>query len=327
MPGGRRSTSPRTRRYIDGMETTPTRAFAASSTEVYVVFNYPVKTASLTAAAWTVKVATVAQTTSSVVCANNIVLITVSTGIFVPIAEAIPALTVSYDGTDNTFMDDIGSGRKVPAFTNFITDPRFDLKESAFWLMKEQASAPSTPASGYGVLYPDNAGSLHYLNDAGLNFNLSHTHRTLSITYISGTGTAGADNTAQTVKSLTLPANSMTQVGDRLKIQVFWTGDTGAAITGTLKVGPAASEVTVAATTDAGGTSLQVSTALLHYIDNTHANVLEEEGGTLGNNSAVNVAGFTWDASQNILFTQDAIANNHIIVYEMVVDSMPKAAA
>ena len=149
----------------------------------------------------------------------------------------------------------------------------------------------------------------------------------LSISYISGTGTAGADNTAQTVKTLVLPANTITQVGDRLKIQVFWSGDTGAAITGTLKVGPSGSEVTVAATTDSGTTALQVSSVLLHYIDNTHANVIEEEGGTLGANSAANVAGFDWDSDQNIIVTQDAIPNNHIVVYEIIVEVLPKVVA
>lgn len=150
-------------------------------------------------------------------------------------------------------------------------------------------------------------------------------HRSTPSTYISGTGTAGADNTAQTVKSVSLAANTMTQVGDRLRVRVFWRGDTGTPITATLKVGPSGAEVTVASGTDAGGVSLFEAEAWLHYIDNTHANVIETGAiPATRPNSAANVAGFTWDAAQVILVAQDAIANNHVVVYAIIVDLMPK---
>ena len=149
-------------------------------------------------------------------------------------------------------------------------------------------------------------------------------HHSKACTYISGTGTAGADNTAQTVKSVTLPADSLTQVGDRLRVRVYWTGDTGANITGTTKLGPASTEVTIATTTDVGAASLQVNEAWLHYIDNTHANIIENEAGAIGAVSAVNVAGFTWNAAQNVLIAQDAAVANHVIVYALIIDVFPK---
>jgi len=152
----------------------------------------------------------------------------------------------------------------------------------------------------------------------------SGIHQSLSITYIDGTGTAGADNTAQTVKTVTLPANTMTQVGDRIRIRTYWRGDTGTAITGTNKLGPAGSEVSISDTTDLGGSTLQVNEAWLHYIDNTHANIIENEAGGVGALSAPNVAGFTWNASQDIIFTQSAAVNNHCVLFALIVDRFPK---
>ena len=148
-----------------------------------------------------------------------------------------------------------------------------------------------------------------------------------SISYISGTGTAGVDNTAQTIKTLALPADAMRAVGDRIRIRAYWKGSTGGAVTGTIKVGPAASEVTVSNQADAGGTASFMNEVCLEYIDNTHANVMEHEAGNLGAVSAFNVAGFTWNAAQNVLFTQDAIADNHAILFSMTVEIWPKGIA
>lgn len=149
-------------------------------------------------------------------------------------------------------------------------------------------------------------------------------HRNTSLTYISGTGTAGADNTAQTVKTLTMPANVMREVGDRLRIRAYWVGTTGGALTGTVALGPSGSEVSVSNTTDGGGTSAQVNEAELQYIDDTHANILEIEAGALGALSAPNVSGFTWSAAQSIIFTQDAAVGNHAILYTVIVEVLPR---
>jgi hypothetical protein len=149
-------------------------------------------------------------------------------------------------------------------------------------------------------------------------------HRSTFMTYISGTGTAGTDANAMTVYTTTFPANTLVQVGDRMRIRTYWKGDTGAAVTGSVKVGPAASEVLVSHTTDSGGATLQLNEAWLHYIDNTHSNIIENEAGALGAVSNMNVAGFTWNASQDIIFTQSAAAENHAILYALIVDVFPK---
>ena len=146
---------------------------------------------------------------------------------------------------------------------------------------------------------------------------------TIANTYVSGTGTAGADNTAQTVKTIVLPANTLSQLGDRTRIRVYWFGDTGSPITGTTKL----NGVTIGHTTDLGATSPQVIESWLHYIDNTHANIIENESGEIGAASAVNVSGFDFDSDQNIDVTQDQIANNHITVYFIAADIFPKGVA
>lgn len=145
-------------------------------------------------------------------------------------------------------------------------------------------------------------------------------HKSTDITYISGTGTAGTDNTAQTLITVVLPANSLTQVGDRIRIRAYWTGDNGTAITATTSI----NGVPVGDTTDAGAASLQICESWIHYIDNTHGNIIEQEGGALGNLSAPNVSGFDWDSNQNITFAQNQIANNHCILYALIIDIFPK---
>jgi hypothetical protein len=165
-------------------------------------------------------------------------------------------------------------------------------------------------------------GNIAALSNTAL-VNLFHAfglHHGKACTYIDGTGTAGADGTAQTVKSVTLPANSASQLGDRVRVRVYWRGDTGAAITATTTV----NAVTVSHTTDIGGASFYINEVYLHYIDNTHANIIETENGSLGALSAANVAGFDWDSDQTIAVAQDNVANNHIVVIAVIVDCFPK---
>jgi hypothetical protein len=154
---------------------------------------------------------------------------------------------------------------------------------------------------------------------------LNGAHKSTNLTYISGTGTAGTDDTAAVLYTAVLPADSLTVVGDRIRVRQYWTGDTGSAITGSSYVGPSGSEVLVGHTTDGGAANLQIVETWLHYIDNTHANIIETESGALGDLSAPNVAGFTWNADQHIEFRQNQILNNHCILYAMIVDIFPKA--
>lgn len=140
-----------------------------------------------------------------------------------------------------------------------------------------------------------------------------------SITYISGTGTAGTDNTAMTVKTVTLPANTLTQVGDRMRIRTYFAATGGAPDAGATKI-----NTVLTADTSVGGTSLALTECWIHYLDATHANIIEDESGALGPVSAVNVAGFAWASNQDIIFTQTAVPAQHLVLYAMIIDIFPK---
>lgn len=149
----------------------------------------------------------------------------------------------------------------------------------------------------------------------------SRAVRPLSTNHVTGTGTAGVDNTAQDVVTIVVAANTLTQVGDRIRIRCFWTGDTGGGVTGTTKL----NSVTLTSGTDSGGTTFQEQQAYLHYVDDTHANIIAYVNGVLDTSiSAANVSGFDWDADQNFIISQNAVANNHIIVYFFAADIFPK---
>jgi len=175
------------------------------------------------------------------------------------------------------------------------------------------------------IVQPSSGNAIANLNSLGLTsgatLKLTGAVYPHSCTYISGTGTAGADGTAQTVKTVSLTANSLTQVGDRLRIRVYWRGDTGAPITATVQV----NSVTVSAATDSGTSSYFVTECYLHYIDSTHANILENGSyPATGANTAANVAGFAWTSAQNIDVLQNNVVENHIVVLAVIVDIFPK---
>jgi hypothetical protein len=143
-------------------------------------------------------------------------------------------------------------------------------------------------------------------------------HRSLSITYISGTGTAGTDNTQMTVKSLTLPANTLTQVGDRMRLRAYVQATSGPPIISVVQLNGVISGAKTLVNVD-----VAVQETWWHYIDNTHSNILET-GGAPGY-TLLNVAGFDWGSDQALLISQTKIAAQHIIVGVMIVDFFPKA--
>lgn len=143
----------------------------------------------------------------------------------------------------------------------------------------------------------------------------------LSCTYISGTGTAGTDNVAGTVKSVTIPANVLTQVGDRIRLRTYWKGDTGSPVTATA----ALNGVELATSQDVGAANFFVTENYLHYTSGTSANIIESGAypatGTHSNN---NVGGFAWASTQAFALMQNQVVDNHIVVYCMFVDALPK---
>ena len=147
-------------------------------------------------------------------------------------------------------------------------------------------------------------------------------HRSLSSSYISATGTSGTDDTLEILLSAHIAANTLTREGDRLEIRCVWAGTTGTAIAGHVTV----NDVLVSTTTDSGGTSFQFNHVCLHYIDSTHANVIEDQGGVPLGLTTMNLAGFDWTIEQDILFRQSKAANNHIVLYGVLLDIKPMTA-
>ena len=191
--------------------------------------------------------------------------------------------------------------------------------------LAERASAVADIASmGQAWVKDDTPNGFWFTDDGGNDHPLSSSLYSLANTYISGSGTAGTDNTAQTVKTVVLPAGILHEVGDRIRIRVYFIGDTGGNITMTNTV----NGVTIASATDGGGATWFMTETWLHYIDATHANIAEM-GATpaTGSNSAANVAGFDWTSAQNVDTDQDQVAGNHIVVFAIFMEVFPKGIA
>ena len=147
-----------------------------------------------------------------------------------------------------------------------------------------------------------------------------HTKMTAATYAGDPTGTAGNANTAETIITRVLAANALIQAGDRIRIRtwVFITG--GAALTITTKL----NGVTISDLVHTGAAEFDLTEAWVHYVDDTHFNLIEQETGSgLGDLTAVNVAGSNWDAQQDITVEQDAAAGSYATVYGIFVDIFP----
>jgi hypothetical protein len=190
-----------------------------------------------------------------------------------------------------------------------------------------------TNFSGSTLVLPNAATAGDLLYASGSNTYASTTRKaaglayTLSTSYVDGTGTAGTDNTAMTVKSVNIDADTLTQVGDRVHISVKYKTDTGTALAPTMTVNGV---TTVAVTATATDASVHTMETWLSYIDSTHANVTSWWRAANGavaqevTNSGSNVASFAWGSVQAVNIVQNAIANNRIIVTEIVMTVYPK---
>jgi len=141
-------------------------------------------------------------------------------------------------------------------------------------------------------------------------------HRNLPITYVAGFGTptSGTDNTAMFVKSLALPANTLTRVGDRIHIMCSYKATTGGIIEGDLTLnGVALSSVFV------NNADLVRMEVYLEYVNSTTANIID----LISSNTAVQVGSFDFTASQDLVIAQTAVASQHIDIYSLTVDFLP----
>ena len=133
-------------------------------------------------------------------------------------------------------------------------------------------------------------------------------------------GTAGTANTDMNIITRVLAANSLIRQGDRLRIRTWMFISGGAAITVTTKI----NGIDVGTVTHTGADEFDLTESWLHYIDDTHFNLIEQETGSgLGDLSAVNVSGIDWDASQDIVIHQTAAPGSYATVYGIFVDILP----
>jgi hypothetical protein len=148
--------------------------------------------------------------------------------------------------------------------------------------------------------------------------------KTTTATFVSATGAIGTVNTAETVLTRSIPANALKAIGDRIRIRTWFVAQAGPSIVTKTSLGPDGSEVAVGDVTHTGGAAFDLTESWVHYIDNTHGNIIEQEAGAgIGNLTAVNVPGFIWNAEQNIIVAQSAVAAQFITVYGLFVDIFP----
>lgn len=189
-----------------------------------------------------------------------------------------------------------------------------------FYMVEKAAAGPDIEARGQWWVKSQTPNEPWFTGDDGVDHPLLGKVYPLANTYISGSGTAGADNTAQTVITAVIPANTITQLGDRLRVRVYFRGDTGGAVTMTCTV----NGVTIASQADGGGTTWFMTETWLHYIDSTHANIAETGAGAELASSTANAAGFDWTSAQDVDCDQNQVAGNHIVVYAIFLDVYPK---
>jgi hypothetical protein len=121
------------------------------------------------------------------------------------------------------------------------------------------------------------------------------------------------------VKTVELPTNTLTKLGDRIRIRVYFAATEGGSITGNIKINGVTCTTNIINSAD-----IVLAEAWVHYRDATHANIIES-GSPLGVNTGINIAGFSWGGTQNITFEQTQTINQHLDLYCLFLDLLPIA--
>lgn len=110
--------------------------------------------------------------------------------------------------------------------------PDIESATSIDWIqIKEQSSAPATPASGQGRLFASDDGSLQYKNDAGTTFDVTSINTGLLMSQTSDVTVANTVTETTILSadqgSLSLTANTL-QVGETIRLVAHgYLSDTG----------------------------------------------------------------------------------------------------
>ena len=200
----------------------------------------------------------------------------------------------------------------------------------AGFVVTGSTAASGNPTDGIAAWAEDTNGAgtrgLAVLTESGTKFLLGGqaASRTLSvggldaISYVDATGTAGTDNTAQTVKSITLAADSCTAVGRGIRIRVVYT-TTGTTVRLTLKLnGQTVKLATALAASEVG--SFEV---VVHYTAAT-TGLVSGTANAANTASTVGAAltSLDWTATQAILVSQDAVVGEHAVVNVLAVEQI-----
>lgn len=140
--------------------------------------------------------------------------------------------------------------------------------------------------------------------------------------YVSATGTAGTDNTSQTVKSITLKANSLNAVGRGIRVRAIATSSSASALQISLTLN---SVGLITASISASGKQVIIDT-VIYYIDATHINVhsFSAINGTVSAdaNNTSNLGGFVLTSDQTLAVTQNNVAATHATVFSLFVEQL-----
>ena len=142
------------------------------------------------------------------------------------------------------------------------------------------------------------------------------------LSYVSSIGVSGNPDTNMVVVGRSFPPELTQQIGNRIRIRAFMRSSGGAPIVGTVKFGQIGSEVSVGEHNFIGASQFGLLESWIHYIDNSHANIIEQKP-ALGDFTAINVAGFSWDSIQSLIVTQSASPGSFITVYGLFIDLLP----
>lgn len=153
-----------------------------------------------------------------------------------------------------------------------------------------------------------------------------------ALSYVSAAGTAGTDNTAQIVKQIALPANTLNATGRGLRFRVLFAGNTATAIQTTFYLGTAGTTGDqVLTTTSLAATTTQAVVASVLYANATTTHQSDclryyANGAVPATGSLASWTGLTtnqnWAAPMFFSVHQAAVAATHITVYAILVEQL-----
>lgn len=200
------------------------------------------------------------------------------------------------------------------------------------WFFGANSEAESTGDAGSNyilVAYDDNANYLFNVmkatrSNGNVDFpqqaseNGYQIYGNLGLNYANSTGTSGADNTAQTLKSVTIPGGTLAAVGQGLRVTVEWVASTVSSITATFKFGG-----TTILSLNSTSVSGNLTTLTIFYAAATTVSVAAQliyNAGTVSLDDSSNFTVGSMASNQDFLVTQSATASTHITVKRLLVE-------